>query len=415
MLDKYITDLKQAAEIVKEYREVTLAHHNDADGLTSAAVIMEALTREGIKVKNIPLERVRPEIVERLVTKFKGLLLFADLGAGAAPIISKINAEYGGGGNEIIIIDHHHAGNVQDPRVHVLSTEIYGISGDKEISAAGAAYLFAKCLNKKNNDLAYLSVIGAVGDSHHRFGKLVGVNRRILIEAVENGQVEIVSEGGKERYVLKIFDGVDSERFAKSLTILGAVGYLMNGPDIGIRTALKGPNAEYYQTLKNLASLKAKAFNRVTEMLKSQGLNKGKYIQWFHVHDMFAPMGVKVIGEFCMEIRNKEFVNPYLYLAGFQNMPKEIPKLGKFSWEIVKVSFRLPSKLEEKVLKGEMPGYNYVVPCAATKVGGDVDACHGYACATTFSRGLEEEFIKLFDNCVEEYLMNKGKKQLKRS
>jgi len=403
MLDEYVRDLKQAAEVIKEYDEVTLAHHNDADGLSSAAILMEALAREGINVRNIPLERVHPEIVKRLVTKFKGLLLFADLGAGAAPIISKINAEYGG--NEIIIIDHHHAGKVQDPKVRVLSTEIYGISGDKDISAAGAAYLFALNLNEENKDLAYLSVIGAVGDSHHRFGRLVGVNRKILMEAVGNNQIEITSENnGRERYFLKIFDGIDVERFAKNLTVLGAVGYLMNGPDIGIKVAVKGPDEEYHNALKNLKSLKARAFEEVIEKLKRQGLLKGKYVQWFHVHDAFAPMGVKVIGEFCMEIKDRDFVDPHLYLAGFQNMPKEIPKLGRFDWEIVKVSFRLPSKLEEKVLGGKMPGYNYIVPCAASTVGGDVDACHGYACATTFSKGLEEAFIKSFDECVEKYL-----------
>ena len=55
-----------------------------------------------------------------------------------------------------------------------MSTESYGISGDLDISAATAAYLFAQLLDKKNRDLAYMGVIGAVGDSHDRGGRLVG-------------------------------------------------------------------------------------------------------------------------------------------------------------------------------------------------------------------------------------------------
>ena len=404
-LDGYVRDLAKAAELVKEYDSLTVAHHNDADGLASAAVLIRALEREGIKAENIPLERVHPKIVERLIEKYPGLIVFVDLGAGAAPVISEINR----GRNSVVIIDHHHTPGVDDPKILNLSTELYGISGDRSISAAGAAYLFAKVLNEENRDLAYLGVIGAIGDSHHRFGQLEDVNRMILEEAVELGQVRVEKAEGREDYTLTIFDGeMKVQAFAKSLTVLGAVGYLMGGPDVGIRAVLQGPGEEYAKTLEKLSAIKERAFERVKARLRGEGLRKSKYVQWFHVGDEFQPMGVKVIGEFCMEIRDAEFVDPNMYLAGFQNMPKEVPKLGTFDWEMVKVSFRLPSRLEERVLSGEMPGYNYIVPKAASHVGGDIDACHGYACATTFERGLEEEFIAHMDRYIEEYIKNKG-------
>ncbi len=404
-LEEYVRDLYRAVEVVRRYDGAVVAHHNDADGLASAAAVVEALRREGLDVENVPLERVHPRIVERLMDRYSGLIIFVDLGAGAAPVISRIN----GGRNDVVIIDHHHTPGVDDPKVLNLSTELYGITGDRDVSAAGAAYLFARTLNEKNGDLVYLAVIGAIGDSHHRFGRLEGVNRRLLEEAVDRGQVEVRATDGKEDYYLRLFGGsIRVEPFAKSLTVLGAVGYLTGGPDVGIDAVLRGPGDRYERALKELREVKERAFRRVIERIRAEGLRRSKYVQWVHVHDDFAPMGVKVIGEFCMEIRDAEFVDPNMYLAGFQNMPKEVPKLGTFDWEMVKVSFRLPSRLEERVLRGEMPGYNYIVPKAARHVGGDIDACHGYACATTFERGLEEEFIAHMDRYIEEYIKNKG-------
>ncbi len=408
-LEGYLRDLREASRIVRRFNKVVIAHHNDADGLSSAAILTEALRREGISTENIPLERVHPLIVKRIIQKYKGLIMFVDLGAGAAPVISRINA----GRNTIIIIDHHHPHRVKDDKVMNLSTEFYGISGDRDISAAGAAYLFAKTLNKRNTDLAYIAVIGAIGDSHHRFGKLESVNRLILNEAIAQRQVIIKEKEDREKYYLTIFGGeeIDLDKFAKSLTTLGAVGYIMGGPEVGISTIIKGPSSEYSSMLRKLNKIKREKFERVIVKLKEEGLRKSKYLQWFHVHDEFLPMGVKVIGEFCMEIRNADFIDQNMYLAGFQNMPKEIPKLGRFDWNLVKVSFRLPSSLEEKVINKEMPGYDYIVPKASPHVGGDVDACHGYACATTFERGLEESFTKYFDMYVDEYIKNIGGKR----
>lgn len=406
-VDNYLRGLKRAiTNIVKEQRgSVVVVHHNDADGLSSAAIILEALRRRGVSVVNIPLERVHPLIINRIVEKHEGVIMFVDLGAGAAPEISRINA----GRNTVVIIDHHYTPGVDDPKLINLSTELYGISGDKDISTSSAAYLFAKLLSESNKDLAFLGVIGAIGDSHHRFGRLESVNRQILLEAVNQGQVVVESLNGKERYYLTTFGGkLNIDSFAKNLTTLGAVGYLMNGPDIAIKALLKGPDEEFEEALSRLDKLKRERFTRAIRKLEKQGLKRSGYLQWFHVYDEFSPMGVKSIGEFCMEIRNSEFVDKNLYLAGVQNMPREVPRLGRFDWDIVKVSFRLPSVLEERVSSGDMPGYDYIVPRAASYVAGDIDACHGYACATTFRKGLEDTFVEYFNIVVESYLKKKG-------
>lgn len=396
--EEFLENLKKALPLIKKSEKITIVHHNDADGLSSGAILKAALERAGHDVENVPIERVHPLIVKRIFELYDNLILFCDLGSRAAPEIARIN----NGKNHVVIIDHHLPSRVDDPKVFNFSTEFYGVSGEKDISAASAAYLFANLLGD-NRDLAYLGVIGAIGDSHHRFGYLMGVNREVLEEAVKAGQVEILKKDGKEVYILTVFgERLPISKFAKNLTVLGAVGYYLDGPEIGIEMCLKGPSEKSGKRLEELDRIKREKFEKALDELNSGRLIQTKYVQWFHVHDDFEPMGVKVIGEFCMEIRTRKFINPNKYIAGFQNMPPSVPKLGKFDWNIAKLSMRVPPSLEEKIVSREMPGLAWLLPEAAKRVGGDIDACHDYAAATTLDIGKEEKLIEELNKLVEE-------------
>jgi hypothetical protein len=379
-----------------------VVHHNDADGLSSAAVLSLALERAGYRVERVPLERVHPPVNQRLHDRFAGLpILYVDLGARAAPMIAEVNR----GRSLTLIVDHHFAEETDDPEVWVLSTELYGLSGEKEISAATAAWLFAQALDPTNRDLAYLGVIGAIGDSHDREGWLVGENRAALEEALSRGEIQVAEEGGREAYRLTKFGApLELKAFAKALTTLGAAGYAMGGPALGVEALLFGPSPEYEGKLAELQRLKRERFEAVLEKLKAGGLKKSRHIQWFSVGDAFAPMGVKIIGEFCMEIRDADFVDVGKYIAGFQDQPAEIPGLGRFDWDLVKISMRVPSPLEERIVRKEWPGLAWLLPEAAKRVGGTIDACHDYAAASLIPKGREEELVAALDELVEERL-----------
>lgn len=380
--------------------DVVVVHHNDADGLSSAATLEVALARAGYRVMRIPLERVHPPINARLHDLHAGTpIVYVDLGARAAPMIAEVNR----GRSLVIIVDHHLAEQTDDPAVFNLSTELFGLSGEQEISAATAAWIAALVLDEGNRDLAYLGVIGAIGDSHERGGRLVGENREALEEAVAQGDVEVVERDGREAYrLIKFGDPVDLNPFAKALTTLGAAGYAMGGPDVAIQAILEGPSGEYHEKLGELESLKRERFELMIERLRKGELKKTKYIQWFSVGNGFAPMGVKIVGEFCMEIRDMDFVDSGKYIAGFQDMPSEIPGLGRFDWDLVKISMRVPSPLEERIVRKEMPGLAWLLPEAAKRVGGSIDACHDYAAASLIPRGKEEELIAAMDELVTE-------------
>ncbi len=390
-IEKGIARLRQAGS------EVTLVHHNDADGLASAAVMQVALSRAGFTVQRIPLERVHPPIVERIHEQAHSSILYVDLGGKAAPMISAVNR----GRHFTLILDHHHPEESTDPEVLNLTTEFFGLSGEMDIAATTAAYLFAQAMDKKNRDLAYLGVVGAVGDYHDRGGRLVEENRLALQEAITQNQVRIEEVNGREQYILTRFgNDIPMGPFCRSMTTLGAAGFYMDGPAFGVRMCLEGPFQEAAQKIEELNRIKQTAYKKVLTRLKQEGFKETKHIQWFSVEDDFAPMGVKIIGEFCGEIKDEEFVDPDKYIVGFQIMDREVPGLGVFDWSAYKVSMRLSAPLEKKVVDHIMPGLAYLVPEAARQVGGSLDACHDYAAATVISVGREEELIAAMEELV---------------
>jgi len=395
--------LKQIRQGIRRMREagpeIALVHHNDADGLTSAAILETAFARAGFSTHRICIERVHPPIVARIHDQFPYTIFYVDLGGQAAPAISDANR----GRRTTLILDHHHPQKPTDPRVLNLATEFFGLSGDMDISASTAAYYFALELDEVNRDLAHVAVLGAVGDEHDREGGLVKQNRAALLDAVKQGQVRIdVNEQGKEIYSLTRFgDPVPMAPLAIAVTTFGGVGYYADGPDLGIRVCLEGLFPEAERRLEELRQTQEAAYRKTTARLMRDGFRETAHLQWFSVGDEFAPMGVKIIGEYCWDIRNEGFVSAEKYIVGFQNMAPEVPGVGSFEWAQTKASMRLPTPLERKILiDHSMPGLAYLVPEAARQVGGSIDACHDYTAATIVDIGQEEALVMAMEELV---------------
>ncbi|MFZ5818386.1 MAG: DHH family phosphoesterase [Chloroflexota bacterium] len=380
--------------------EVALVHHNDADGLTSAAILQTALMRAGFSVHRICIERVHPPIVARIHEQFPATIFYVDLGGQAAPAISEANQ----GRRTTLILDHHHPHKPTDPKVINMATEFFGLSGDMAISASTAAYFFALELDSANRDLAYVAVLGAVGDEHDREGRLVEENREALQDAIAQDQVKVdVNERGKEIYSLTRFgEAIPMTPLAIAVTTLGGVGYYSDGPELGVRVCLEGLFPAARDRLEELRHIQQKAYQETTARLKRDGFRETEHIQWFTVGGDFSPMGVKVIGEYCADIRNEGFVDPEKYIVGFQDMASEIPGVGSFDWAQTKASMRVSTPLEHKILNDRsMPSLAYLVPEAARQVGGSVDACHASTAATIVDLGREEALVMEMEKLVQ--------------
>ena len=170
---------------MNEFREIKepikIVSHLDADGLSSAAILTKALTRNKNEFSLSIVRQLDEAKVRELSFEDYNYFLFVDLGSGFLTFINKYLND-----RKVFILDHHVPENVETGAAHV-NPHLVGFGSDT-ISGAGLAYLFAKELDKINKDLAYISVIGGSGD-YIDFNQ--GFNEAILKDSVDSGKLEI--------------------------------------------------------------------------------------------------------------------------------------------------------------------------------------------------------------------------------
>ncbi|MEM1565586.1 MAG: DHH family phosphoesterase [Candidatus Bathyarchaeia archaeon] len=324
--------------------KVLIIHHDDADGLCSAAITKKALEREGLTTETFCIEKVYGEVIADLHSKEGMVYFYVDIGSSHADLISELN----NGRNLTIILDHHDPKPSMDNMVLDLNLEHFGFRGETDFSGATCCYLFAKELNSVNSDLGYLALVGS-SEIPEGFKS---INNMILQEMLENG---IIQKVGKSLEIPHLRVKVDV-LFSK-LQILGAVGYYENGPDMGIKACLEGIDATLEDKVNILEEKRKNVNRKLLGRLYHEGLKETKHIQWFDAGDMYTGMGTKVIGQFCSFLSYQtRLIKPDKYILGFINVPPEIPKWGKLKENFVKASVRVPKPMQKMIDQGKLPG-----------------------------------------------------------
>ena len=178
---------EEACVLLKEHLDqdhvVRVISHNDADGISAAGVICNAISQEGGKFHVTMVPRLNEETLDRLSQEKYNLFFFCDMGSGYVERIGRLKGQ-------AIIADHHQTmdstGDDEETLVHV-NPHLFGLDGTRDVSASGVTYLTVKPLNKVN--LTGLALVGAFGDMQYVDG-FSGVNQTILTEATEAGVVE---------------------------------------------------------------------------------------------------------------------------------------------------------------------------------------------------------------------------------
>jgi single-stranded-DNA-specific exonuclease len=400
MLNNWFNAMEQAIAEVRQWpdRTVQVFHHNDADGITSGAILTRVFERQGYKVQRSCLEKPYPAVLKKVYEQEGRFIIFADFAGRIAPMISELN----NGRNLTLILDHHVAEASTDPMVHNLDPDLYGLKGDRDISGSTTCYLFGVAMDPANRDLATVAAIGAVADGFFVDGQLVSQNREAAQEAVQQGKMEIRPIEVGEQYLLKNSTGeIPVLEFGDYLDLLGGVGYYQNGPDMGVRTCLEGVSLESDRMVEELMAIRTRKFNEEIARLKAGALKKTPHIQWFHVEKRLFPMGVKMIGAFCDAIKDTDLIDPLRYLAGFQVIPDEIPGFGAIKFNEVKISMRVSPFMEGEIRAGRAMGLNIFLPEATSRLGGFSDACHSLTAATTVAIGKEEKLIDEMEKILQ--------------
>jgi len=189
---------KECAEYIKKHTSALVVSHIDADGLSSAAVMVKALERANIEYKIRFAKQLDLQTLNEIADQNPELVIFTDLGSGMLEAINslKLNA---------VVSDHHQP---QGKHEHHINPHLFGINGATEISGAGVVYLIASAMGS-NADLADLAIVGAVGDLQHvKHGQLNGMNRSILEQGVRSGilryEKDLLLFGKQTRPIFKL-------------------------------------------------------------------------------------------------------------------------------------------------------------------------------------------------------------------
>ena len=159
---------RQVAEAILEHDIVRLISHNDADGLSAAGIMCNALHRKGILFHATIVSQFDQSTIELIEKTSIGPVILCDMGSGQVELSSQIK--------EAIIIDHHKpTGKLE--HVH-FNPHLAGRDGSTELCAACGAYMVARQMGE-NTDLAGLALTGAIGDKQ----AIKGGNKFILDEA----------------------------------------------------------------------------------------------------------------------------------------------------------------------------------------------------------------------------------------
>jgi len=387
-LQGFLNRLQATASVVREsgIREAVVLHHDEADGLTSAALTKLALSRLGLETRLICLDKLYPEVVEDIETGRPHVVAYVDLGSGHIDWLIKANSAR----NLILVLDHHDTSSIQDPSLYNLNPELYGFSGEKDASSATVAYFFCKAVDPGLSSYAHLATIGSL--------ELPGETRGLNLIAIKNAKDHgLVQDSGKKDLKIEA-KGMNLTRTRASslLNVLGSVGYYRNGPEMGIEACTAGFSKQTIEMAKGLEEERKQANREMLSTITKEGLSQRKSIQWFHAHDNYKGMGGKVVGSFCSYLRYQRVVNPVKYLIGMMNVPPDIPGWGRLPSSMVKVSGRAPQILTRLIEKGTKPPLSEILPESCSKVGGFGDG-HSVAASGVFPVGKEELFLDEID------------------
>ena len=180
---KLLTTLSQAADIVRGHDFIQVFSHYDADGVSSAAIIANALLRAG-KEFRVTLFTTLNDFNMGIISRTKAdCMIISDLGASYIDQLDELDSE-------IIVLDHHTVIS-EAKKVCYANPHLYGIDGMTSGCGATMSLLFAITLDEGNWDLVQLAFAGIAGDRQHING-LSGLNTYLLEQGVERGFIEEV-------------------------------------------------------------------------------------------------------------------------------------------------------------------------------------------------------------------------------
>jgi single-stranded-DNA-specific exonuclease len=187
--------LKRIEAAIDGLESIHIFGDYDCDGVTSTAILLEALQASTGGAGRITWELpartdgygLRPDVIERAAANNVKLLIAVDCGSNDIDLVALARAM----GVDVVVIDHHQITAQIPDGALVLNPQLGADPDLRRVTAAGLAFLMVACLardgyqvgsNGSNaNASLELAAIGTVGD----VGELLGLNRAIVHAGVK--------------------------------------------------------------------------------------------------------------------------------------------------------------------------------------------------------------------------------------
>jgi RecJ-like exonuclease len=181
-----LSRFKSAAAEVEKASEVRVISHNDADGISSAAIVCATLLRKNKRFQCTMLKGFE-EATVRETAQGCDLLIISDMGSSSLDVLETLPMK-------VIVLDHHKPERDSNSTklVHV-NPHLFGIDGATSACAASVAMMLSITISEKNWDLLPIAFGGIVGDRQTIRG-LLGLNKYL-------------GEQGQEKRILEVRKG----------------------------------------------------------------------------------------------------------------------------------------------------------------------------------------------------------------
>ncbi|ASJ00573.1 DHHA1 domain-containing protein [Thermococcus gorgonarius] len=191
----FLERAREGAELIKMHIElghtIRLISHRDADGITAGAILAKAVAREGGAFQLSIVKQVSEDLLKKLAGENREIYVFSDLGSGSMELIEKYL-----GDATVVVADHHPPEKESFSNdSHLLVNPVpFGANSVRDLSGSGVAYFVAREMNDANRDMAYIAIVGAVGDMQEIDGQFHGMNLEILEDGKKLGILEVRKE-----------------------------------------------------------------------------------------------------------------------------------------------------------------------------------------------------------------------------
>ncbi|AJC72159.1 single-stranded DNA endonuclease [Thermococcus guaymasensis DSM 11113] len=191
----FLERAREGAELIKMHIElghtIRIISHRDADGITAGAILAKAVAREGGSFQLSIVKQVSEELIKELAEERRDVYVFSDLGSGSIELIDKY-LDFA----TVVVIDHHPPEKESfSVDSHLLVNPVpFGANSVRDLSGSGAAYFVVREMNRDNRELAYIAIVGAVGDMQEIDGTFHGLNLDIIEDGKKLGILEVRKE-----------------------------------------------------------------------------------------------------------------------------------------------------------------------------------------------------------------------------